>query len=270
MLAQCPSSSASEPQQATAATVQPCIAPPQQASGYCLRFSTNFNPLNLSPNGLGSFNWYNPGIWWEAAAPSANISIKNGTLNLVWTSGQPTSDTSVSTTATDGSHYLGWHYGYFEVRMRWDTVVGAWPAIWMIPIQNILSPSDEQGELDIFEGQGITPNAFYGTIHDWKNNQDIANNNCCNTAQLPAVDFSQFHTYGALWTPGNVTWYLDNKPLFSAATYPVFEDVKQKYFLIIGSQEGANWTYGDMTGVTASQIGMQAEWVRIWQPSDAP
>ncbi len=266
--AQTLSASAVSPE--ASATCQSCLAPPPQAAGYCLAFSTNFNPVNLSPNGLGSYNWYNPGMWWEAPAPYANISISHGTLNLVWTSDQPTPDTSISTTALDGSHYLGWHYGYFEVRMRWDTVIGAWPAIWMIPIQNITKPGEEMGELDIFEGQGITPNVFYGTIHDWKNNQDVANNNCCNAAQMPnTVDLSEFHTYGVLWIPGHVTWYLDNRPLFSAATYPVFDEVQQKYFLILGSQEGANWTYGDKSGVSASKIGMQVEWARVWQATSA-
>lgn len=255
-------------QEVSPAKLQSCLAPPPQASGYGLAFSTDFTPLNLSPNSLGSYTWYNPGMWWEAPAPYSNIFVHNSTLNLVWTRGQQTSDTSISTAAQDGSYYLGWHYGYFEVRMRWDTVNGAWPAIWMIPIQNITAPNEEQGELDIFEGQGNTPNVFYGTIHDWKNNQDVANNNCCNAYQVPpTVDLSQFHTYGALWTPGHVTWYLDNQPIISAATYPIFDDVQQKYYLILGSQEGANWTYGDMSGVSASSISMQVDWVHVWQPA---
>jgi hypothetical protein len=251
---------------ASSAASPSCATPPPQASGYCLAFSTNFNPINLSPNSLGSYSWYNPGIPGEASAPYGNIFVRNGRLNLVWTRGQATPDTSISTAAQNGSHYLGWHYGYFEVRMRWDTVAGAWPAIWMIPVQNITKPSEEQGELDIFEGQGITPGVFYGTIHDWKNNQDIANNNCCDAYQVPSTtDMSQFHTYGVLWVPGHVVWYLDNRPVISAATYPIFDDVQQKYFLIVGSQEGANWTYGDMSGVSATSISMQVDWVRVWQ-----
>jgi hypothetical protein len=243
-----------------------CVAPPPQAAGYCLKFSADFNPLNLSPNGLGSFTWYNPGMWWESPAPYNNIFVRDSTLNLVWRRGQSTADTSVSTAAQDGSYYQAWHYGYFEVRMRWDPVVGAWPAIWMIPIQDITNPGGEEGELDIFEGQGSTPDVFYGTIHDWVGNQDVANNNCCNAYQLPGtVHLSQFHTYGVLWTPGHLTWYFDNQPLNTVATYAIFDDLKQKYYLILGSQEGANWTSGDTSGVSASSIWMQVDWVHVWQ-----
>jgi hypothetical protein len=246
---------------------QSCLLPPPQASGYLLAFSTDFYPLNLSPNSVGSFTWYNPGIWWETPAPYNNIFLLNSALDLVWTKGQTNADTSISTAAQDGSYYQGWHYGYFEVRMRWDTVNGAWPAIWMIPIQDILSPGQqEEGELDIFEGQGNTPDIFYGTIHDWKNGQDVANNNCCNAYQLPSnVDLSQFHTYGALWTPGHVSWYFDNHLLNTVETYPIFDDLQQSYYLILGSQEGANWTPGNTSGVSATSIWMQVQWVHVWQ-----
>ena len=244
-----------------------CLMPPPQAAGYCLKLSTDFDPLNLSPNSLGSYTWFNPGMWWESPAPYKNIFVLNSALNLVWTNGQSTWDTSISTAAQDGSHFQGWHYGYFEFRMRWDTVIGAWPAIWMIPIQSITNPGVEQGELDIFEGQGNTPNTYYGTIHDWKNGQDIANNNCCNAYQLPStVDLSQYHTYGVLWVPGRITWYLDNQPLSSFETFPIFDDQSQQYYLILGSQEGVDWTYGNLAGVTATSIAMQVEWVHVWEP----
>jgi len=247
--------------------VPSCLHPPSQASGYRLAFSTDFNPLNLSPNSVGSYTWFNPGIWWETPAPYNNIYLLNSALDLVWMLGQTNADTSVSTAAQDGSYYQGWHYGYFEVRMRWDTVNGAWPAIWMIPIQDILTPGQqEEGELDIFEGQGNTPDIFFGTIHDWKNGQDVANNNCCNAYQLPAdVDLSKFHTYGALWTPGHVSWYFDDCLLNSVEPYPIFDDLQQNYYLILGSQEGADWTAGSTSGVSATNMWMQVERVHVSQ-----
>ncbi len=266
-LAQFPSPRPEISQEINSSALRSCLIPPSQAMGYRLAFSTDFNPLNLSPNSVGSFNWYNPGIWWESPAPYSNIYLLNSALDLVWTNGQTNADTSVSTAAQDGSYYQAWHYGYFEVRMRWDTVNGAWPAIWMIPIEDILTPGQqEEGELDIFEGQGNTPDIFYGTIHDWKNGQDVANNNCCNAYQLPSnVDLFQFHTYGVLWTRGHVSWYFDNHLLNSVQTYPIFDDVQQNYYLILGSQEGADWTAGDTSGVTATSISMQVQWVHVWQ-----
>ena len=47
----------------------------------------------------------------------------------------------------------------------------------------------EQGEFDIFEGQGDEPHSYFGTVHDWKNGVDTANTN--NFWRLSSnVDFS--------------------------------------------------------------------------------
>ena len=239
------------------------ITPPSQASNYSLVFSDDFHSLALSANGTGAFNWYN-GLWWQPPAPASNITVANGILTLAWTRSQSPNDTSITTLSRDAHYYHAWRYGYFEVRMRWDAVRGAWPAIWLLPVQAANTGAVDSGELDIFEGQGSTPNFFYGTIHEWKQRRDVRNNKGRNVFQLPAsVDLSQFHIYGAMWIPGKVTWYFDNKPLFSVATYPVFDT--QNYYLIAGSQEGLNWDYGEMTGVSASRINVDVDWIRVWQ-----
>ena len=72
-----------------------------------------------------------------------------------------------------------------------------------------------------------------------------------------------YHTYGLLWVPGQVTWYFDNQPVLKAATYPVFDE--QDYFLILGMQEGANGNYGNLQGETANAMSMNVRWVRVFQ-----
>jgi beta-glucanase (GH16 family) len=238
-------------------------SPPPQANDYVLVFSDEFDRLNLSPNGSGAYTWYD-GLWWEKPVPAAHVMVANGILTLRWSRGQKPDATSVTTFSRDGRHYKGWRYGYFEVRMRWETVPGAWPAIWMLPVQHFQDRATHVGELDIFEGQGSTSRVFYGTIHEWKQRQDVRNNKPWNHYRLPAgVDLAHFHTYGLLWQPGRVTWYFDDQALFSAATYSIFDE--QDYYLILASQEGVNWKYGDLQGVGASQIGVQVDWVRVWQ-----
>ena len=153
--------------------------------------------------------------------------------------------------------------------MKWDVTTGAWPAFWMIPVESNWGAT-EFGELDVFEGQGDPADAhtFFGTIHDWVvtngTTVDVANNNGQNAYVLPsAVDLSQWHTYGVLWIPGRVTWYFDDNPVFSALTYPIFDE--QEYYLIFSSQEGVNWTGGDTTGVTANELNLYVDWVKVWQ-----
>ncbi len=224
-------------------------SPPPQAAGYQLAFDDEFSTLSLSPNGTGSsYNWY-PGIWWDAAPPPSLITDANSALNLTWSRNQVSQSsqgTSISTFSRDTQYGHTFRYGYFEARMKWDVTTGAWPAFWMLPKQ-AAQGAQETGELDVFEGQGDSPHTYFGTIHDWVGQNSTSNDpNAYNLAST--TDFSQWHTYGVLWTPGTVTWYFDNVALHSASTPAIFD--QQDFFLVLTMSEGANWQVGSLDGVT--------------------
>ncbi len=250
-------------------TVSQLGAPPQ-VSGYHLVFEDDFTAFDLSPDGKGAHTWHE-GVWWsEKHAPLTNISASGGMLTLKWQRSQNTPDTSITTFSRDKQHFTAFRYGYFEARMRWDVVRGAWPAFWLIPVQsatsqNVYNGTKEAGEIDIFEGQGDHPRTFYGTIHDWVGSDHKRSGT--NTFHLPKnTDLAQFHVYGLLWTPGRVTWYFDNQPLHSEPTPPVYD--KQDFFIVLGMQEGVDWTYSNMSGVTAPEMNLHVNWIRVWQKQD--
>lgn len=235
---------------------------PPQAAGYNLVFSDEFDALNISPTGTGSYTWY-PGIWWESKTPLPSlIADSNSAVTLTWSATGGMNDTSISTLSRDGTSGRTFRYGYFEARMKWDVATGAWPAFWMVPKQAAQGATDT-GELDAFEGQGSQPSAYFGTLHEWNGTTEVWHSSP-NSASLPASnDFSQWHTYGMLWVPGQVTWYYDNVALFSSPTTAIFD--AQDFFLVLGMAEGANWTHGDMAGVTVSDLNLSVDWVRVWQ-----
>jgi hypothetical protein len=236
---------------------------PAAAAGYHLVFSDDFTSLDLSPDRLGDHRWYD-GYWWEhTVAPASNIFVSDLGLTLVWNDGQGVPDTDISSTAQDASFSRAFQFGYFEARLQWENqTMGAWPAFWLIPIEGIQGATDT-GEIDIMEGQGgAFPNTYYGTIHEWLDNADVYNNDSSNAYDVPSgTDLSAFHTYGARWEPGKVTWYFDGQAVHSAATTPVMDS--QHYFIVLGSQAGANWTAG--AGVAAARLTMSVQWVRVWQ-----
>jgi hypothetical protein len=242
--------------------------PPPQAAGYNLAFADDFNTLNVSPNMLGNYAWYQ-GLWWQqTVAPLSQFSVSNSILTLNWQKGL--GDASLVTTAKDASHYQAWRYGYFEARLAWgNTTMGAWPAFWLIPVEDVTGADvvngvRDSGEIDIMEGQGgSNSNTIYGTIHEWKNNADVYNNNSSNAYNVPSgVDLSQYHTYGVLWTPGTISWYFDNQLIHSANTTAIFD--QQTFYVVLGSQEGVNWGGGNLTGVTATTIPLNVDWVHVW------
>lgn len=243
--------------------------PPPAAHDYRLVFSDDFRNIDLSPDGKGAHRWYE-GVWYsQHHAPLSNIVSTREGLTLTWRRGQEQPDTSIATHSQKGEKSEAWRYGYFEVRMRWKPEAGAWPAIWLLPV--LEGEPQEMGELDIFEGNADLPGSFFGTIHHWRRDPanpakmiDVQNSGSSHGFVLPAgTDQTGFHTYGLLWDAQKVTWYFDDKPLHTEASYPVFST--QEYSLIIGMQAGAKWQLGNLEGVKAEEMTMEVSWVRVWQ-----
>lgn len=248
------------------------LTPPPQASGYRLAFQDNFRALDLSKDQSGNHTWY-PNVFFEHNRPPLeNIEASDSGLSLTWRSTQGSSDTSIETSSPTGKYSHAWKYGYFEVRMKWQAVPGAWPALWMIPVESaqgvdFYNGQHDSGEVDIFEGQGDHPSTFYGTIHHWIGGKQVESSGDGPPRNAFGLsyrnDFSQYHTYGLLWEPGKMTWFYDDKPLHSEKTYPVFD--RRRYMLILAMQEGAKWVAGDRSGVSANAMTMKVDWVRVWQ-----
>lgn len=243
--------------------------PPPAAHNYGLVFSDDLKSLDLSPDGRGAHRWYE-GVWYsQHRAPLANIASTPDGLTLTWTRGQEQPDTSIATHSQRGEKSEAWRYGYFEVRMKWKPEAGAWPAIWLLPV--LAGEPQEMGELDIFEGNAEHPHSYFGTIHHWRRDPankakmiDVQNTGSPDGFALPAeADLTQFHTYGLLWETDRVTWYFDEKPLHTEASYSIFNS--QDFSLIIGMQAGAKWVLGNLDGVTAEKMSMTVSWVRVWQ-----
>ncbi|MBV8817517.1 MAG: glycoside hydrolase family 16 protein [Acidobacteriaceae bacterium] len=245
-------------------------APPSDLRNYHLVFVDEFDTLDLGTRddslSAKPHKWHE-GVWFSHQhAPRDCFNVLNSTLLLRWNRGQKQPDSSISTFSRNSSSYSAWRYGYFEARMKWKPQIGAWPAFWMVSVPRVLEATEdeESGEIDIFEGQGGEPTTFFGTIHRWRGSQELASSSARNRFPIPAnTDFATYHTYGLLWVPGRVTWYFDGVPLHSESTYSSFDT--QKYFIILGIQEGVDWNPGNLTGVTADTLSLTVDWVRVWQ-----
>jgi len=265
----------------TSSLLPPTQVPPMQAAAagfQSLAFDDEFNSLSLAPSGGDSStdNWY-PGLWYEDSGPSSSqTQVNSGVLDLDWTrSGWSSSGLCDATVEGESNSALSgqsFRYGYFEARMKWDNVTGAWPAFWLLPVQAI-EGQQNTGELDIFEGQGLDP-TYYGTLHTWDGSTPLWASSP-NAFSTPAgTDFTQWHEYGLLWNapengqPGSVTWYFDNVSVGSASTTNLPNSVfdQQNYFLILSSQEGVNWNSCEpQSDGSAASINLYVDWVHVWE-----
>lgn len=230
---------------------------------YRLVFADEFETLSLSPDGLGDFRWY-PGLPWNPKLPALSlITHSDSALQLLWSRSGTLPETSISTVAHDLKYSHAFCQGYFEARMSWRPTAGAWPAFWLAALDGMKSPAPA-GEIDIFEGIGSQPAQYSAAIHIWK---DFGKTETFKAGgEFPLSkdnDFEAWHTYGLLWESGHMKWYYDDHLVYSIDSPKLFD--RQMLFLLLGSQAGVDWTYGNLRGVTADEMKLKVDWVRVWQ-----
>jgi len=124
------------------------------------------------------------------------------TSNRTWTSGKFTS--------FGKKHFT---YGYFEARLKMPTGGGTWPAFWTLGsnINTVSWPSC--GELDIMEFAGNNPTVNTSAAH-YRNSS--GNHEYKMGALNNSVGLAQgYHNYGMLWTPTEVTMFIDDRQVFN-------------------------------------------------------
>lgn len=232
-------------------------SPPPQAmkAGFKnLKFKDEFNSLKINDG-----KWYN-GLWYKPESKIENFQIKNGILTIISPpSININSKSSSSSLTTFPKNFHGhksiFHYGYFEARIRFTPSQYNWPAFWLLSDQRP-AMGDGNGighwcEVDIFEGG--QENDFWGTVHDWNNNQSTENKNQHNHISAD-VDYRKWNNVGLLWEPGKISWFLNNK-LINSINSPSICD-QQNAFLIIGSQNRRG---------NKSETSFDIDWIHVYR-----
>ena len=145
-------------------------------------------------------------------------------------------------------------YGYFEIKAEMpQTPQGLWPAFWMMPVDGSYS-----SELDVFEEIGTQANTIYNTIH-WTPNGATSKSQTQFTTYVPNL-MSGFHTYGVLWTPSTITWYVDGAAVAQVATP---DGMNKPMYMVINMAVGGNWP-GSPTAATKFPSSYKIDYVHAY------
>jgi beta-glucanase (GH16 family) len=220
-------------------------------------FDDEFNSLSVSQNGVGT-TWSDIRPEWRFDAnsdigfgtssfldPASGynpFSVANGALTITASPdstpyGFPGSYES-GLLSTEGN--FSQTYGYYEMRADFSTQPGGWGAFWLLPDQGIPDPNNagQWQELDVVESYGGDKATDYSNIHttdaapnvNWQQNLQV-------TSNLP--DPSGNHTYGMLWGPNTISFYLDGQLVGTHATP---SDMHGPMYLLadLATQDSAN------------------------------
>jgi beta-glucanase (GH16 family) len=187
----------------------------------------------------------------------------------VWTSGR---------IKTEG--HQAFQYGRIEARIKMPAGPGLWPAFWALGdgIAKIGWPAS--GEIDFMENVpvvgGLGPARIRSTLHGPAYSGDYGIRNDFEFPHGGRVD-TGFHTYGAIWSPYMIQFYVDDPAnIFFTATphqLPVGKAwvYNQPFFLILNLAVGSAGSWPKATAPnTPNPADMLVDYVRVYKAAAIP
>lgn len=157
-------------------------------------------------------------------------------------------------------------YGRVDIRAKLPKGKGIWPALWMLPQNNVFGGWPTSGEIDIMELVGHEPNKAYATVH-YGPGPGSTTINRAYTLTGGATYNDEFHVFSLEWKQDQLKFYVDNnlystvnKVDIGAMTWPFNED----FFFIFNLAVGGNWP-GSPDASTSFPQWMVVDYVRVYQ-----
>jgi len=206
--------------------------------------------------------------------PTAYVGPYTGTDGVLYIVAQNPSPSVYTSARLKTQGLFSVQYGRVEFRALVPEAQGFWPANWLLG-NNIATVNwPACGEMDVLErvnaattpdwnagsvhGPGFTGGTGLGTQYDFPSGQTAG---------------GQFHTYGMIWSPGSVSYYVDNPNPPYYATYTPADvtgvggvwpfDAGQANFIILNLAIGGSWP-GPPDSSTPWPSQMLIDYVRIY------
>lgn len=196
---------------------------PTTEGGWVLTWEDNFEGKSLNQK------------FWNAVneAPFCNNEIQTYRGENVSLSG---GCLKINSSLDKGEYFSGevttqnkqlFQYGKIEIRAKFPTGKGYFPAIWLMT-----QSGDSFPELDILEYLGKTPDYFYNVMHYFNKSHKRY------SAKVKSTGFFQdFHTITLEWSKKSLVWSMDGKETLSVKN----NIPDSKMYIIINTAIGGNW-----------------------------
>ena len=254
-------------------------APVEQRDGWTMTFNDEFKGTTLNttkwvtcypdmdPRDKGCIH----GDELQRYLPE-NVIVSDGTVKLraqkenyvapdgekyKYTSGMITTGKDKWDTTTPAK--FTYQYGYMEMRAKVPHGQGLWSAFWTLPWVKS-DPGLWPPEIDVVEILGHNTAEAYMTYH-WRGHAGEPESN---GEKWTGPDLSQdFHTYGVLWEPSAIRWFIDGREVRAAFT----DDSNIASFpqyLLANLAVGGSWP-GAPEATTPFPSDLEIDHIRVWQ-----
>ncbi len=219
-----------------------------------------------------NWNWGNDEAQNYTTSKDGNAWVEDGKLviearkeDYYWAGD---GETKNYTSARLITRYKGdWLYGKIEVRAKLPRGVGIWPAIWMMPTDDVYGGWPKSGEIDIMEYVGFDKGNVHANVHHTSTNPDKRSEGQGATKSVYSP-YSVYHTYGLIWTEDKMEFQVNGN------TYMTYKNegkghitwpFDQRFHLILNVAVGGTW--GGQQGIddTIFPQKMLVDYVRVYK-----
>jgi beta-glucanase (GH16 family) len=243
---------------------------PLNLDGYTLVFSDEFDEPSISDEG-GPGPWlapvhsdYGKATFDRPSRSPDTYVVRDGILTIratqatngKWHAG------SIQTVDRNGKG-IAQPYGYFEARMKFPPIPGAWCAFWLKSQAEHWDASMIRTEIDVVEWYGGDLTGHHRAVHLRPPRAAQSGTPDRLSKHWWTSNFSRhqgladaWHVYGALITPDLVTIYLDGKEL---SRFPTLDEFKTPLYPLVSLS-----LHEKNVDDAVSPIEMQVDYVRIY------
>ncbi|MGA3081185.1 MAG: glycoside hydrolase family 16 protein [Terracidiphilus sp.] len=173
-------------------------------------------------------------------------------------------------------------YGRIEARMKLPVGAGLWPAFWMLGANFDTVGWPAAGSVDLAENvsvssssDGLGPSRIRSSLHgpDYFKGSSLRHD-----LILPngaRVDDGSFHTYGIIWSPSMIQFYVDDPAsiffVADASKVPVGGEwvFDHPFYIFISLAVGGNWP-GRPDATTPNPADVLVDYVRVYKIPAVP
>jgi beta-glucanase (GH16 family) len=194
------------------------------------------------------------------------LKIKDGALHLrgIVNDKQDEDPAPYLTAGVTSRGKYSFKHGKVQIRARFKSAQGAWPALWMLGADK---PYPDCGEVDLMEHLNFD-HIIYQTVHsDYTLN--IAKTNTPKKGTTAGIERDDWNTYGCEWDADKIVFTVNGEPTH---TYPRVPELGEKqwpfnipFYFILSMQIGGDWVNGSgPTNPIHYPAGMEVDWVRVY------
>lgn len=185
---------------------------------------------------------------------ATNLKIENGALRLIGTHQPQPNNYKYGSARLETQGKKDFLYGRFDITAKLPAGSGTWPAVWLLPANEIYAKKSANndplrykngGEIDILEAVGFEPNVVYGVAHTASDVSLHPDGTGSFGAVKVPTSQTDYNTYTLLWTPtslsfavNGVVFYTYSRPAASSYVNWPFD---QPFYMIANLALGGSW-----------------------------